>query len=70
LSSCKIDPRLLAAEIGATVAEFNRSANLASAEGLLVQAEILMQPMVDQPSRLVLSAQVVKPLAPNLGDKA
>ena len=68
MSSSKIDPRLLAAEIGASVAEFNRLANLASAEGLLVQAEILTQTMVGQPPRPVLSAQVVKPLAPDIAE--
>ena len=58
-----IDPRLLAAEIGAAVSEFNRLANLANDLGLAVEVEIQHQPMPDRgPPRPVLMVQVVAPL--------
>ncbi|WP_374471705.1 hypothetical protein [Phenylobacterium sp.] len=58
-----IDPRQLAAEIGAAVSEFNRLANLAAELGLLVQAEIIPQPTPGGPGpRPVLAVQVVAPL--------
>jgi hypothetical protein len=58
-----IDPRLLAAEIGAAVSEFNRLASLAADLGLLVQAEIIPQPTPGAPGpRPVLAVQVVAPL--------
>jgi hypothetical protein len=57
-----IDPRLLAAEIEATVAEFNRLAALAASMHVVVIAEILPQPMPGGPVRPVLAVQVVAPL--------
>jgi hypothetical protein len=57
-----IDPRLLAAEIEATVAEFNRLAALASSVHVAVTAEVNVQPMPGAPDRPVLSVQVVAPL--------
>ena len=58
-----IDPRQLAAEIEASVAEFNRLANLAGELGLQVFVELHAQPMPDQPApRPVLAVQVVAPL--------
>ncbi|MDP3492583.1 MAG: hypothetical protein Q8R82_05675 [Hyphomonadaceae bacterium] len=60
--SPSIDPRQLAAEIAASVSEFNRLANLAGELGLSVYAELREQPMRDQPApRPVLSVQVVLP---------
>jgi hypothetical protein len=58
-----VDPRLLAAEIEAAVAEFNRLTNLAVALGLAVEAEIGRQPVggADAP-RPVLMVRVVAPL--------
>lgn len=57
-----IDPRLLAAEIDATVAEFNRLAALASAHHIEVRAELRIQNHGDRPERPVLAVQVVAPL--------
>ena len=58
-----IDPRLLAAEIEAAVAEFNRLVNLASELGLTVEAEVQEQAMPDfAGDRPVLSVRVVAPL--------
>jgi hypothetical protein len=57
-----IDPRLLAAEIEATVAEFNRLAALAASMHVAVIAEVLPQPMPGEPDRPVLAVQVVAPL--------
>lgn len=58
-----IDPRLLAAEIGAAVAEFNRLANLASELGLAVEVEVRQQAMPDRAhARPVLAVQVIVPL--------
>jgi hypothetical protein len=57
-----IDPRLLAAEIEATVAEFNRLAALATSVHIQVIAEIAPQATVGGPVRPVLSVQVVAPL--------
>lgn len=58
-----IDPRQLAAEIEAAVAEFNRLANLAGELGLAVEAEIHAQPMPGQLApRPLLMVRVVAPL--------
>lgn len=58
-----IDPRQMAAEIEATVSEFNRLANLAGDLGLTVEAEIGHQPMVGWPApRPILLVRVVQPL--------
>ena len=57
-----IDPRLLAAEIEASVAEFNRLAALAASVHIQVIAEVASQAMPDGPLRPVLSVQVVAPL--------
>jgi hypothetical protein len=57
-----IDPRLLAAEIEASVAEFNRLAALAASMHVEVIAEVIAQPMPGGPVRPVLSVQVVAPL--------
>lgn len=56
-----IDPRLLAAEIEACVAEFNGLAALASSLQILVIAEVREQVMPDGAPRLVLAVQVVAP---------
>ena len=58
-----IDPRQLAAEIEAAVAEFNRLANLASELGLTVETELHPQQM-STPSgpRPVLMVRVIAPL--------
>jgi hypothetical protein len=57
-----IDPRLLAAEIEASAAEFNRLAALAASIGVAVLAEIQPQAMADGLVRPVLAVQVVAPL--------
>ncbi|MGH6963728.1 MAG: hypothetical protein ACREE0_04545 [Phenylobacterium sp.] len=57
-----IDPRLLAAEIEATVAEFNRLCALAASMHVEVIAEIQVQVAPDGPWRPVLAVQVVAPL--------
>ncbi|WP_293397791.1 hypothetical protein [Phenylobacterium sp. RIFCSPHIGHO2_01_FULL_69_31] len=57
-----VDPRLLAAEIEASVAEFNRLAALATSLHITVLAEIQLQPSPDGPTRPVLAVQVVAPL--------
>jgi hypothetical protein len=57
-----IDPRLLAAEIDASVAEFNRLTALAASMHVEVIVEITPQPMPGGPVRPVLSVQVVAPL--------
>lgn len=57
-----IDPRLLAAEIEATVAEFNRLAALAASMHVTVIAEILPQALPGGRERPVLAVQVVAPL--------
>jgi hypothetical protein len=58
-----IDPRQLAAEIEAAVAEFNRLVNLAGALGLTVEAELHEQPMPDFASgRPILGVRVIAPL--------
>ena len=57
-----IDPRLLAAEIAATVAEFNRLAALAASIHVQVIAELNLQTMPDGPARPVLAVQVIAPL--------
>jgi hypothetical protein len=57
-----IDPRLLAAEIEATVAEFNRLASLAASMHVAVIAEIQPQTTSDGPVRPVLAVQVIAPL--------
>jgi len=57
-----VDPRLLAAEIEAAVAEFNRLAALASRLHIQVLAEVQVQPTPGAPDRPVLAVQVVAPL--------
>jgi hypothetical protein len=57
-----IDPRLLAAEIEAAVAEFNRLAALAASMHIEVVAEVMVQPMPGGTTRPVLSVQVIAPL--------
>jgi hypothetical protein len=58
-----IDPRQLAAEIEASVAEFNRLVNLAVELGLVVEAELHGQPMPGASAeRPVLMVRVVAPL--------
>lgn len=57
-----IDPRALAAEIEASVAEFNRLVALAASMHLTVVAEVDRQPMPGAPERPVLRVQVVAPI--------
>lgn len=57
-----IDPRLLAAEIEASVAEFNRLSALASSLGITVEAEVSLQPVPGSPPRPILAVQVISPL--------
>lgn len=57
-----IDPRQLAAEIQASVSEFNRLAALATSMHIEVLADVTTQAMPDTPSRPVLRVQVVAPL--------
>jgi len=57
-----VDPRLLAAEIEASVSEFNRLCALAASLQIHVVAEVLDQPMPGTPARPVLSVQVIAPL--------
>ncbi|MEW5683288.1 MAG: hypothetical protein AB1942_00060 [Pseudomonadota bacterium] len=57
-----IDPRMLAAEIEASVAEFNRLTALAASMHIAVVAEVDTQPMPGTPDRPVLRVQVVAPL--------
>ena len=57
-----IDPRLLAAEIEASVAEFNRLAALAASMHIEVAAEVDRQAMSGGPDRALISVQVVAPL--------
>lgn len=57
-----VDPRLLAAEIEASVAEFNRLAALATSLQIQVVAEVSAQPMPGAPPRPVLAVQVIAPL--------
>lgn len=57
-----IDPRQLAAEIEACVAEFNRLVALASSMGVAVEAELRMEPMIDAPGRPILAVRVISTL--------
>jgi hypothetical protein len=57
-----IDPRLLAAEIEASVAESNRLTALATSLHITVVAELQHQASPDQPLRPVLAVQVVASL--------
>jgi hypothetical protein len=57
-----IDPRLLAAESDASVAEFNRLVALACAHQIVVVAELMVQAQGDGPDRPVLAVQVIAPL--------
>jgi hypothetical protein len=57
-----IDPRLLAAEIEASVAEFNRLAALAASMHIAVVAEVVRQAMTGGPDRALISVQVIAPL--------
>lgn len=57
-----IDPRLLAAEIEASVAEFNRLCALAATLQIRVIAEVTDQPMPGTPARPRLAVQVIAPL--------
>ena len=58
-----IDPRLLAAEIEASVAEFNRLVNLATELGVRVEAELQRIATADgHPDRPWLAVQVIAPL--------
>jgi hypothetical protein len=56
-----IDPRLLAAEIEASAAEFNRLANLAASLQVRVFAELGEQQSPGEPPRPLLRVQVVAP---------
>ena len=57
-----IDPRRLAAEIDASVAEFKRLVALACAHHIGVVAELKVQVQGDGPDRPVLAVQVIAPL--------
>jgi hypothetical protein len=58
-----IDPRQLAAEIEASVSEFNRLVNLATELGLAVEAELHEQPTTGAiAARPILMVRVVAPL--------
>jgi hypothetical protein len=57
-----IDPRQLAAEIEASVSEFNRLAALAASMGVVVVAEVGAHDGVEEPARPVLRVQVIAPL--------
>lgn len=57
-----IDPRLLAAEIEASVAEFNRLCALAASLEIRVIVELHEQPTPGVPPRPVLGVQVIAPL--------
>lgn len=57
-----IDPRQLAAEIEASVSEFNRLAALAASMGVQVVAEIGEQRVSGEVVRPVLRVQVIAPL--------
>lgn len=57
-----IDPRLLAAEIEASVAEFNRLCALAASMQVQVVAEIRPQALPHGQARPVLAVQVIAPL--------
>jgi hypothetical protein len=57
-----IDPRLLATEIEASVAEFNRLAALAASMHIEVVAELRGQDLPGGPARPILSVQVIAPL--------
>ena len=57
-----IDPRILAAEIEATVSEFNRLAALAASVHIEVRAEIQAFRVSGQPDHPKLAVQVVAPL--------
>ncbi|MBU1376112.1 MAG: hypothetical protein KKE02_24205 [Alphaproteobacteria bacterium] len=56
-----IDPRALAAEIEASVAEFNRLAALAATMHIQVMAEVSLQAMPGTPARSILAVQVIAP---------
>ena len=58
----RIDPRQLAAEIEATVSEFNRLAMLATSMHIEVRAEVGEQHLDGFPLRPVLRVQVVASL--------
>lgn len=57
-----VDPRLLAAEIEATVSEFNRLAALATSLQIQVVAVVSEQLTPDAPPRPILAVQVIAPL--------
>ena len=57
-----IDPRLLAAEIEACLAEFNRLAAFATSIDVAVESEIRWQSTPDAPRRPVLSVRIVSSL--------
>lgn len=58
-----IDPRMLAAEIEASVSEFNRLANLAAQVGVTVEAEVHRQSSPERAaSRPILMVRVIAPL--------
>jgi hypothetical protein len=57
-----IDPRLLAAEIEASVAEFNRLAALAASIHIDVVAEVGRQAMPGGSDSVLMSVQVIAPL--------
>lgn len=57
-----IDPRQLAAEIEAAVAEFNRLVNLATDLGVRVEAELQTQAMPAGAARPILAVRVIAPL--------
>jgi hypothetical protein len=57
-----MDPRLLAAEIEAAVAEFNRLAALACEHHIAVVAALRTQAQIERPERPILAVQVVAPM--------
>jgi hypothetical protein len=56
-----VEPHLLAAEIAATVSEFNRLCALAAVLQIRVVAEVREQAMPGTPARPVLAVQVIEP---------
>jgi hypothetical protein len=57
-----IDPRMLAAEIEASIAEFNRLAALAASMQIQVIAEVSQQTLPGGAVRPILAVQVIAPL--------
>jgi hypothetical protein len=57
-----IDPRLLAAEIAASIQEFNRLAALATRNQVQVICKLRYEAGVDAPDRPILAVQVIAPV--------